>query len=193
MITRAGIFNLKSEKIKNHKRIVKKEDGYCYIIYKSEWDYDPQKNSSENKIDEIIITQKDINQLQLAKGAFLSAANLLLIFENKKRSDLEQVILAGGFGTYINKDNAAFIGLFPEVQSEYIFQVGNSAGIGAQLLLKDYEQRMLANKIAFDVKYYEIASSPQFQKEYTSSLYFPHYNLENFPSIKEIYRDLPLS
>ena len=194
VITRAGKFNINLEKIKNNRRIVKKENDYCYIVYKSEWDDDYiQIETSEKGIDEITISQKDINQLQLAKGAFLSASYLLLESENKNQNDLEQIILAGGFGTYINKNNSAFIGLFPEVKSEEIFQIGNSAGIGAQLLLKDFKLRDLANQIAHKIKYFEIASSPSFQKEYAFSLYFPHYDLERFPSLKEEYEELKLS
>ncbi|KON26970.1 hypothetical protein AC481_06050 [miscellaneous Crenarchaeota group archaeon SMTZ-80] len=193
IITRAGKFNMSSEKVKNHRRIIHREDGYYYIIYKSEWDDQYlQIEPSIKNLNEISISQKDINQLQLAKGAFLSAANLLLNMEKKNQNELEQVLLAGGFGTYINKENAAFIGLFPEVESKNIFQIGNSAGIGAQLFLKDFEKRNLANEIAYKIKYYEIASSPLFQKEFAFSLYFPHYELDKFPSIKEEYRELPL-
>ena len=193
IITRAGKFNINLAKIKNHRRVVKRNNSYCYIVYKSEWNDDHLHiDNVDNNIDEITISQKDINQIQLAKGAFLSSANLMLNVENKKQPDLEQVLLAGGFGTYINKENAAFIGLFPDVESKSIFQIGNSAGMGAQLLLKDFEQRNLANKIAYQVKYYDIASLPLFQKEYAFSLYFPHYELDKFPSIKEEYRDLPL-
>ncbi len=191
IITRAGKFNFKSEKIKNHRRIVKKEDGYHYIIYKSEWDNDDyQIGGVGESVNEITISQKDINQLQLAKGAFLSAANILLNMENKNQNDIEQVLLAGGFGTYINKENAAFIGLFPEVDSHNIFQIGNAAGAGAKLYLTDFEQRKFANKIAFETKYREIANSPLFQKEYALSLYFPHYNFDKFPNLKEQYSEI---
>jgi len=193
IITRAGKFNSKSVKVINHRRVVKKEDGYHYIIYNKEWDNDSsQTNTNYNNLGEITISQKDINQLQLAKGAFLSAANLLLKMENKKQNDLEQVLLAGGFGTYINKENASFIGLFPEVDQESIFQIGNSAGVGAQLFIRDIEQRNLANKIAHKIRYREIASLPLFQTEYTFSLYFPHYDLDKFPIIKQKYNEIPL-
>ncbi|MFX1316652.1 MAG: ASKHA domain-containing protein [Promethearchaeota archaeon] len=192
IITRAGKFNVKSEKVINNRRIVKKGDGYHYIIYKAEWDNEQSINTNDKGIKEITISQKDINQLQLAKGAFLSAAYLLLETENKKRESLEQILLAGGFGTYINKKNAAFIGLFPEVKLSNIFQIGNAAGIGAQLLLKDIEQRNLANKIAHEIRYREIASLPSFQKEYAFSLYFPHYDLDRFPLIRKEYDEISL-
>ncbi|UCC18724.1 MAG: DUF4445 domain-containing protein [Promethearchaeota archaeon] len=193
IITRAGKFNSKSVKLINHRRVVKKHDGFHYILYNKEWDKEFfQATTNYNNIKEISISQRDINQLQLAKGAFLSAANLLLEMENKTKDELEQVILAGGFGMYINKKNAAFIGLFPEVDQESIFQIGNSAGVGAQLFIRDCEQRNLANEIAHKIKYREIASSPLFQKEYTFSLYFPHYNLEKFPKLMQEYNEIPL-
>ncbi len=193
IITRAGKFNFKSEKIINSRRIVKKEDGYHYILYNKEWDKEQfQMNNNDNIVKEITITQRDINQLQLAKGAFLCAANLLLKMENKNCDSIKQILLAGAFGTYINKKNAAFIGLFPEIEQNNIFQIGNAAGIGAQLFLKDIEQRNLANMIAHEIKYREIASSPLFQKEYTFSLYFPYYDLERFPIIKQEYDEIPL-
>jgi uncharacterized 2Fe-2S/4Fe-4S cluster protein (DUF4445 family) len=193
IITRAGKFNIKSEKIIKNRRVVKRQDGFHYIIYKEEWDGNQfQMNIDHNNIKEITISQKDINELQLAKAAFLCAANLLLEMENKNPESLEQILLAGGFGTYINKKNAAFIGLFPEVEQNQIFQIGNAAGIGAQLFIKEIEQRNKANKIAHQIKYREIASSPTFQKEYTFSLYFPHYNLEKFPVLKQEYDEIPL-
>ncbi|MFX1500426.1 MAG: ASKHA domain-containing protein, partial [Promethearchaeota archaeon] len=64
--------------------------------------------------------------------------------------------------------------------------------IGAQMFIKDIEQRNIANRIAHEVKYREIASSPLFQKEYTFSLYFPHYNLDKFPLLKPEYDKIPL-
>ncbi|MFX0043503.1 MAG: ASKHA domain-containing protein, partial [Candidatus Hodarchaeota archaeon] len=193
IIMRTGKFNIKSKKVMNHRRVIRREDGYHYIIFKAEWDNGQyQKNSNDNTTKEITISQKDILQLQLAKAAFLSAANLLLEMDHKKTESLEQVLLAGAFGTYINKENAAFIGLFPEVDQNYIFQIGNSAGIGAQLFIKDIEQRDLANRIAYEIKYREIASVPSFQKEFTFSLYFPHYNLDRFPLIKQEYDNIQL-
>ena len=150
-------------------------------------------STNHNTIRKITVSQKDINQLQLAKGAFLSASNLLLNMENKTYNDLEQILLAGGFGTYINKENAAFIGLFPEVDQNNIFQIGNSAGVGAQLFIKDIEQRNMANTIAHEIRYREIASAPTFQMEYAFSLYFPHYDLNKFPMIKQEYNEIPLT
>ncbi|MFX0024518.1 MAG: ASKHA domain-containing protein [Candidatus Hermodarchaeota archaeon] len=194
IITRVGKFNIKSKKLIKHRRIIRKEDGYHFIIYNKLLDNESfQNGTDDNSIMEITVSQKDINQLQLAKGAFLSAANLLLNMEGKTNIDLDQILLAGGFGTYINKENAAFIGLFPEVDQNNVFQIGNSAGVGAQLFIKDFEQRNMANTIAHKIKYRDIASSPKFQREYAFSLYFPHYNLSEFPKLKQEYNEIPLN
>lgn len=201
ILTRSGKFNIANEVIKNNKRIIKKAEDYHYILYKKEWDYESLKLSSyiSNKKDktieksqsEITISQNDIRQIQLAKGAFLSGANILLDYENKLYTQLEQVVLAGAFGTYINKKNAAFIGLIPDIKSDAIYQIGNAAGLGAQLCIRNLTYRTLANSIAYQVKYYEIASSPKFQKEYAYSLYFPHYDLSRFPNIEQDYKSIP--
>jgi uncharacterized 2Fe-2S/4Fe-4S cluster protein (DUF4445 family) len=91
ILTRSGKFNIANEVIKNNKRIIKKAEDYHYILYKKEWDYESLKLSSyiSNKKDktieksqsEITISQNDIRQIQLAKGAFLSGANILLDYE----------------------------------------------------------------------------------------------------------------
>ncbi len=91
IITRSGKFNTKSDKIRNSQRIFKNEAGYCYLLYdidldKERFDYNDKKNT----IKRIFISQGDIQQLQLAKGAFLSAAFLMLDLENRKDSEIEQ-------------------------------------------------------------------------------------------------------
>ncbi|MCP4764388.1 MAG: ATP-binding protein, partial [archaeon] len=193
VICQSGRFNVKAENLMSNKRIIKKGNKYNYILYKEEWDAENIgfNSSKETEIKEILISQEDIRQIQLAKGAFLTGSNILLDYEKKEASDVEQVILAGAFGTYITKKNAAFIGLFPDVPSGKIFQIGNAAGLGAQLCLKNTDSRDHANDIANKLKYYEIASSPLFQKEYAYSLYFPYHNIEKFPSLKEEYENIP--
>ena len=71
----------------------------------------------------------------MAKGAFFSGARLILKHLNHvNNSDLEikQILLAGAFGNYINKNNAKFIGMIPDISDEKIYQIGNAAGMGAQ-------------------------------------------------------------
>jgi uncharacterized 2Fe-2S/4Fe-4S cluster protein (DUF4445 family) len=206
IINRSGKINTKSDLIKSNRRIIQTDGEYKFIVYNQEWDnesnsFEPIKHNDEKtkasknikdiKPDIITISQEDIRQIQLAKGAFLSGANILLNYEKKDQLALEQVVLAGAFGTYINKENARFIGLFPEINHQKIFQIGNAAGMGAQLCLKSAKMRYLADDLAYRVKYHEIASSPIFQHEYAYSLYFPYFDLNKFPDLKEFYKDIP--
>lgn len=195
ILKRSGKFVKNRDFIKNNRRIVLRDDDIAYLLYKEEWDCGKfESNNAENSrsttsIKEITISQEDIRQIQLAKGAFLAGAKLLLQAREKKPADLEQVILAGAFGSYINKENAGFIGLFPEVNTNKIFQIGNAAGLGAQFCLKNYGERQYANEVAHRVEYYEIASKKNFQKQYAYSLYFPFYKLDEFPNLAEKYEE----
>lgn len=198
---KAGIINRSGKFVKSwlnegsNARIQKRDDDIVYILYDNEkdghkFDSDHINNGrKEHPIKEITISQDDIRQIQLAKGAFLAGANLLLEAKEKKPEELQQVILAGAFGSYINKENAAFIGLFPEVESEKIFQIGNAAGLGAQFCLKNYDKRLHANEVAHKIKYYEIASKKSFQKQYAYSLYFPYYKMDQFPHLVDKYKE----
>ncbi|MFX1409370.1 MAG: ASKHA domain-containing protein, partial [Promethearchaeota archaeon] len=98
--------------------------------------------------------------------------------------------LAGAFGNYINKYNAKFIGMIPDIPDEKIFQIGNAAGIGAQLFLLNKDLREKVKPLLRKIKYVEIATKKEFQKEYIDAMYFPHFNLELFPSLKE-YNSIP--
>jgi uncharacterized 2Fe-2S/4Fe-4S cluster protein (DUF4445 family) len=198
ILTRSGRFNVKSEEIKNHPRIVENDGDYHYLLFDPATDLDKIENFIDYKQDaaakavSIMISQEDVRQVQLAKGAFLSGALLMLGQEQKAAADIEQVILAGAFGSYINKANAMFIGLFPEVDVANTFQIGNAAGMGAQLCLRSIESRHHADAVAHLVRYFEVSTSPKFQVEFAHSLYFPHFDLSLFPRVSEGYDGIPL-
>jgi uncharacterized 2Fe-2S/4Fe-4S cluster protein (DUF4445 family) len=195
VLTRSGKFNTKSEEIMKNPRIVKEGDEYLYVLF------DPARDARriqgfDGKLDDaakvITVSQEDIRQVQLAKGAFLVGALLLLDKDGRKASDIEQVVLAGAFGSYINKENAMFIGLFPEVPADHVYQIGNAAGLGAQVCLKDTSMRQLANDVAFKARYHEISTAPTFQVDYAYSLYFPHFKLSHYPRISKQYEGISL-
>jgi uncharacterized 2Fe-2S/4Fe-4S cluster protein (DUF4445 family) len=176
ILTRSGAFN---KDLNNSKRIKKSEKEYYYIV--------AEAHETPNK-KEIRISQADIRQIQMAKGAFYSGTQLILnTLNNHNNSEMpiEQVFLAGAFGNYIDKENARFIGMIPDLPNDKIFQIGNAAGVGAQYCLINKNLREKAEKLARKVKYVEIAIQPNFQREYAEAMYFPHMNLENFPSLKE--------
>ena len=123
--------------------------------------------------DPVILTQKDIRQLQLAKAAIRAGIELLLKKAEAGTNMIQQVLLAGAFGNYIKKDNAVRIGLLPSVPLDRIHFVGNAAGSGAEMILVSQNARLLARDLAKKINYVEIAHQPEFQMLFSEFLVFP--------------------
>jgi len=180
VITRSGNFN---KQLIDHKNFIKEDKNLEFILVRKD-------QTSINR--DITISQKDIRELQMAKAAFYSGARIILNYLNQTNEPnlkIKQIYLAGAFGNYINKGNAKFIGMIPDISDEYIYQIGNAAGVGAQNCLLNIELRDKARKLIEKINYVEIAVAQEFQKEYAQAMYFPHLNLENFPSLTE-YNDI---
>ncbi len=121
--------------------------------------------------DDVFIAAQDIREVQLAKAAIRAGAETLLQLEGKKAKDIDSLVIAGGFGSYLDKRSALHIGLLPQVPIEKIIHVGNAAGAGAALALADVGEENLA---AFDRKctYLELSSSKEFQGNYVDCMAF---------------------
>jgi uncharacterized 2Fe-2S/4Fe-4S cluster protein (DUF4445 family) len=118
-----------------------------------------EKNSDR----QILFTQKDVRQVQLAKGAILAGASILMREADVTPSDIDAVYLAGAFGSYIDPRSAVSIGLLPSIDVNCVVQVGNAAGDGAKKMLLSSHQRETAEKIASTARYVELASDSQFE------------------------------
>jgi len=180
ILTRSGRFN---KNFIDHEGITKKDKDIEFILVK--------KEQTSIKRD-ITISQNDIRELQMAKAAFYSGTRIILNFLNRSAESelkIKQIYLAGAFGNYINKRNAKFIGMIPDISDEHIYQIGNAAGMGAQNCLLNTKLRNKARKLIKNIKYVEIAVAQEFQNEYAKAMYFPHLNLEYFPSLTE-YNDI---
>lgn len=121
---------------------------------------------------DIVITQGDIRAVQLAKGAIYVAAKYLM--EKYGVDHVDEVILAGAFGSYINKKSAMALGMFPDCDLDKVQAVGNAAGDGARIALLDVAKRREAGMIARKVEFIEIASEKDFQERFVASLSIPH-------------------
>ncbi len=132
---------------------------------------------------EIVICQKDIRAIQLAKGAMYSGAQIMMNRLGIKKID--KVILAGAFGSYIDKESAAAIGLFPDCAPENVYAVGNAAGDGARIALLNTDKRKEADVMARRVEYVELTIEPDFNSTFTRALSFPHAD-DEFPHLKHI-------
>ena len=119
----------------------------------------------------ITISQKDVRELQLAKAAIRLGIQALVMDAGITESDIEQVIIAGAFGTYINVESAITIGMLPSLPLERFKQVGNAAGTGARLALISQRQRTLAQQIAQQDGYIELAAVPNFNRKFAEATY----------------------
>jgi uncharacterized 2Fe-2S/4Fe-4S cluster protein (DUF4445 family) len=120
----------------------------------------------------ITVTQEDIRELQLAKGAIRTGIETLLQDASIGPGNLDQVIIAGAFGIYIDVQSAIAIGLLPELPAERVSQVGNAAGTGARLALISQTHRQQAQEIARRVRYIELARSPRLMRNFAEAMYF---------------------
>lgn len=119
----------------------------------------------------IFVTQHDIRELQLAKGAIRCGIETLFQHTGIGPADLDRVIIAGAFGTYIDVASALTVGLLPPVAHERVAQVGNAAGTGARLALISRRQRARAGEIADRVHYLELARAPRFMRNFAEAMY----------------------
>lgn len=120
----------------------------------------------------IMVTQNDIREVQLAKGAISAGITMMLAELGHDISHISEVIVAGAFGNYIDKENAVRIGLLPDVELERIISAGNTAGAGASMVLASGAEQTLADEIPQRVKHVELADDADFQKVYIRAMGF---------------------
>jgi uncharacterized 2Fe-2S/4Fe-4S cluster protein (DUF4445 family) len=137
---------------------------------------------------DIVVSQQDIRQIQLAKAAVYTGVLMSMKHLEVKLEDIKKVYVAGAFGTYLNSQSARNIGMYHDLPLNRIRYVGNAAGAGARALLKSTALREVASKLAKDIRYFHLGNEPDFQKEFLNALYFPHRELERFPSVKRLLR-----
>jgi uncharacterized 2Fe-2S/4Fe-4S cluster protein (DUF4445 family) len=122
--------------------------------------------------DEVILTQKDIREVQLAKAAIRAGVKLLQKKIGIVDNDIKQVLLAGAFGNYIRRESALRIGLLPSIPLERIKFVGNAAASGAEMVLISRKCRTQAKKLARKIQYVEIANEDDFSDIFANSMSF---------------------
>ncbi|MCK4294318.1 MAG: DUF4445 domain-containing protein [Planctomycetes bacterium] len=121
---------------------------------------------------QVILTQKDIRETQLAKGAIRTGIKLLQKKLGVEDADIARVYLAGAFGNYISPANAAKIGLLPGLSLDRVRSVGNAAVAGAQMALISQQCRDAAGEVARRIEYVEIAHEPDFQDVFADCMLF---------------------
>lgn len=122
---------------------------------------------------DIVLTQKDLSEIQLAKGAIRAGINILMEEMNVRPEAIDEVIVAGAFGTYLDPFNAVRLGLFPPVPLSRFRQVGNAAGVGAKQTLLSRRARDKAARLACEVKYLELTLHPHFAHRFAEGMRYP--------------------
>lgn len=120
----------------------------------------------------ISLTQDDIRQVQLACAAIKSGIRLMLKAGGLSVENLDGIVVAGAFGSYLNIANSFRIGLLPRMDAERVLFVGNSSLAGARLLLVAREARREAEALVRGIRYFSLASDPEFQDQFIRALEF---------------------
>lgn len=121
---------------------------------------------------DITITRRDVNEIQLAKGAIRAGIEVLLGKAGIGADQVDDWIIAGAFGTYLDLGSALRVGMFPHQPLERFHQVGNAAGVGARQMLLSCRQRERACQIIERVHYVELTIEPAFEGAFVEAMYF---------------------
>ncbi len=122
---------------------------------------------------DIVFSQQDVRECQLAKGAIRAGAEVLMAELGLGPEDLDEVLLAGAFGNFLDPANALRAGLTPQVPLERIRAVGNAAGVGAKLALVSVVERRRAERLADRAEHIQLGGLDAFQKAFTHAMRFP--------------------
>jgi uncharacterized 2Fe-2S/4Fe-4S cluster protein (DUF4445 family) len=131
----------------------------------------------------IFVTQGDVNNILRAKGAVYAAASVLLKALDMTFDDLTEIMVAGAFGNFLNLENAVFIGLLPDIPTKRLRFVGNASLAGAKLAALSERAYEEIFRVADRTTYFELSTDPGFMDQFVSACFFPHTNVELFPSV----------
>lgn len=127
---------------------------------------------SKTNDEDIVITQKDIREVQLAKGAIGAGIQLMMQKMESKPEELDRIIVAGAFGSYIDKNSAVTIGLLPDIDRDRIESAGNTAGAGTLMAVASSEEAVRIQNIPEKLTHIELANEPDFQHTYLKAMGF---------------------
>ena len=135
---------------------------------------------------DVVITQADIANMLRAKGAIYAAAQVLLRSLGFSFQDVQRVMVAGGFGSSLSLESSVTIGLLPDLPRERMQFVGNASITGAGLAAISKEKYVEASEIAKSTTYFELSTDPYFMEELVSACFFPHTDIQRFPSVMAV-------
>ncbi len=170
----SGILNavaeMLSEGLLDERGVLNARDGRVRSTNgKAEFLLAPASSTGHGR--DIVVTRKDVNEIQLAKGAIRAGLDILLAEANISPNEVDDFIIAGAFGTYLDLPSALKVGMFPRLPLERYHQVGNAAGVGARHLLLSRRKREEARQIAANVEYVELTTTAEFTPQFVEGMY----------------------
>jgi len=123
--------------------------------------------------DGVYLSQRDVRELQFAKGSIATGIKVLMDILGLGDDDIDEILLGGSFGSYLNPESAKIIGLVPAVDVDRIIAVGNSAGEGAKIALLSYRERQVAFELPSRLEYVELSGRTDFNDTFVEVLKFP--------------------
>ena len=134
---------------------------------------------------DITISEIDIDNLIRAKGAVYSGCMTLLEEVGFSMDMIERIILAGGFGSYIDLEKAMTIGLLPEIDPERVIFIGNGSLMGARMSSLTNRIRKDVVEVTKKMTNFELSETPSYMDHYVAAMFIPHTEIEKFPKVKE--------
>lgn len=163
------------------KRVRQGENGWEYILV--------HEQQTAHGIGDVVITEGDLDNLIRTKGAIYAGCRILLESVGLTFADLDKLIIAGGFGQFINLERAITIGLLPEIEPEKFMFVGNGALLGARLVSFSREMMKDAQRVAGMMTNIELANNMKFMDEYVAALFLPHTDTAAFPGVMKVLKE----
>jgi len=158
------------------ERIREKNGVWEYVLA---W----QKDSQIDR--DLVITETDIDNLIRAKGAVYSGCMTLLEEVGLSMDLIERIILAGGFGSYIDLEKAMTIGLLPEIDPERVIFIGNGSLMGARMSSLTNRIRKDVFEVTRKMTNFELSETPSYMDYYVAAMFLPHTEIEKFPKVRE--------
>ncbi len=134
---------------------------------------------------DVVVTQKDVRQIQLAKGALYAGCKLMM--RRMGIENVDKIKIAGAFGTHVDRTKALIMGLFPDCDLSKVESVGNAAGDGCRAALLNRQKRVEANWCSRNVEYIELTVERDFQQQFMEAMQIPHMT-DAFPHLEGIVR-----
>ncbi|MBL0712984.1 MAG: DUF4445 domain-containing protein [Desulfosarcina sp.] len=156
-------------------RIREQDNVYEYVLA---WEGETQIGR------DIVLTEIDIENLIRAKGAIYSGCMTLLEEVGLSMADIEQIYLAGGFGSYVDLEKGMTIGLLPEIDPDKVTYIGNASLLGARMAALTNRLRQDVVKVTRMMTNFELSETAAFMDHYVAALFLPHTDLDQFPKLK---------